>query len=73
MFAYLIQDLMAQITLMTLKNHIEQSEHCELWFLKVIRGNLSPKIGPQNVSWTLPIKPCQPNLSNDLLTPLPQD
>jgi hypothetical protein len=36
---------MAQITLMTLKNHIERSEHCELWLLKVIRGNLSLKIG----------------------------
>jgi hypothetical protein len=35
---------------MYLKNYVEQSEQCELWFLKVIRGNLSLKIGAEMFS-----------------------
>jgi hypothetical protein len=38
MFLYLVEDLM------TLKNHNELSERCELCFIKVIRGNLSLKV-----------------------------
>jgi hypothetical protein len=38
-FLYLVEDLM------TLKNHNEPSERCELCFVKVIRGNLSLKVG----------------------------
>jgi hypothetical protein len=44
-FVYLFQNLMSQITHMTLKNHNELSEWCELCFFKVIRGNLSLKVG----------------------------
>jgi hypothetical protein len=44
-FVYLVLDLMAQITQMTLKNHNARSKQCEPWFLKVIRDNLSLKIG----------------------------